>query len=600
MGTMLAQKKPLESIQRSQAINFVAEIFYDELQFILDRRLLDHTMVNCHGMNSRVKSRDVLSVSVQHIATTNADKEYILLNLARNSIYHQLPELLFHPLVLSTPGMSNKEIVEAIRANEKQDKELIQFFAPFDTEFFKEKVRINNRHLNFFSDPDSKKNFIKMIEVMENVELSITSHQKYKLFLFLCNAERYKENLPAIEQLLLIVLGLKVKLRLEVHEINETVYLSVGSGCVGQTLGLNGLMISETDDLTATIILDTPTDDYEEVKTHLSNVRRILEFFILSTRNIEVDYLVHGETDFILGENRLGYNMKILLYFFARYLLAPLFVAVMIFVLTGIKTIKSKLSLKKLIIFILLASIAVSLPSLFGFLKNEYVWGGLTFTILSYILLGALFCKLSTSDLFGAIGIGSSRTAVILTLTTICALGGWCYYLLFELISKLPYSLWNTTNILWFAIPYLIMYSRTLFLDIPHPIYTPWELSYGTFDRKYWDNIDNFGFRTVKVKIKRNIKDPTYASLVVRLPNEISLGNWFNWVIEDQNRRFPQNKIETEKEDMQIGWMFYTSKWFNFPLFIRILDPTLTSEGNKIKNNQTIYIRRVQVETKTS
>ena len=96
MGTMLAQKKPLESIQRSQAINFVAEIFYDELQFILDRRLLDHTIFNCHGMNSRVKSRDVLSVSVQHIAATNADKEYILLNLARNSIYHQLPELLFH------------------------------------------------------------------------------------------------------------------------------------------------------------------------------------------------------------------------------------------------------------------------------------------------------------------------------------------------------------------------------------------------------------------------------------------------------------------------------------------------------------------------
>ena len=39
--------------------------------------------------------------------------------------------------------------------------------------------------------------------------------------------------------------------------------------------------------------------------------------------------------------------MKMLLYFFARYLLAPLFVAIMIFVLTGIKTIKSKLSLKE-------------------------------------------------------------------------------------------------------------------------------------------------------------------------------------------------------------------------------------------------------------
>lgn len=164
--------------------------------------------------------------------------------------------------------------------------------------------------------------------------------------------------------------------------------------------------------------------------------------------------------------------MKILLYFFARYLLAPLFVAVMIFVLTSIKKIKSKLSLKKLIIFILLASIAVALPCLFGFLRNEYVWGGLTFTVLSYILLGVLFYNLSTSDLFTAIGIKESRTAVILTLVTICALGGWCYYLLFELISKLPYSLWNTTNLIWFAVPYLIMYNRTLFMDIPHPIYT--------------------------------------------------------------------------------------------------------------------------------
>lgn len=301
----------MDSIQRSQAIDFVAEIFYDELQYILDRRLLDQTMVNCHGMNSRVKSRDVLSVAEQHVSTANTDKEYILLHLARNSIYHQLPELLFHPLVLSTPGMSNKEIVEAIRSNEKQDKELIQFFAPFDTEFFKEKVRINNRHLNFFSDPESKKNFSKMIEVLENVELSITSHQRYKLFLFLCNTERYKENLPAIEQLLLTVLGLNVKLRMETHEINEAVYLSVGNGCIGQTLGLNGPMESETDDLTATIIFDTPTDNYEEVKIQISNVRQILEFFILSVREINVDYMVYGETDFMLGENLLGYNTNL-------------------------------------------------------------------------------------------------------------------------------------------------------------------------------------------------------------------------------------------------------------------------------------------------
>lgn len=311
MGTVLDRKKSLESIQRSQAINFVAEIFYDELQFILGERLFDHTMVHCHGMNRRVKSKDVLGISERHITTANTEKEYILLDLARNSIYHQLPELLFHPLVLSTPGMSNKEIVEAIRANEKQDKELIEFFSPFDTGFFKEKIRINNRFLNFFSDPDAKKNFIRVVEAMERVELSVTSHQKYKLFLFLCNAERYKENLPAIEKVLHIVLELNVSLRTADHEIKEIVYHSVGTGNIGQTLGLNGSMTSETEDLIATIMFYTPPNDYEEVNTHLSNVRGILEFFILSTRDIHVDYLVQGEAEFLLGDNRLGYNTNL-------------------------------------------------------------------------------------------------------------------------------------------------------------------------------------------------------------------------------------------------------------------------------------------------
>lgn len=311
MGTVLDRNKSLEGIQRSQAVNYVAEIFYDELQFILGERLFDHTMVNCHGMNSRVRSKDVLGVSEHHVTTANTDKEYILLDLARNSIYHQLPELLFHPLVLSTPGMSNKEIVEAIRANEKQDKELIRFFAPFDAELFKEKISINNRHLNFFSDPESKKNFIKVVEAIENINLPITSHQKYKLFLFLCNAEQYKEDLSAIEQLLLVVLGLNVKLRKEDHEIRDSVYHSVGTGRIGQTLGLNGPVKGEIENLVATVMFDTPPDDYEEVNTHLSNVCRILEYFILSTRTIRVDYLVQGETDFMLGENRLGYNTNL-------------------------------------------------------------------------------------------------------------------------------------------------------------------------------------------------------------------------------------------------------------------------------------------------
>lgn len=288
--------------------------------------------------------------------------------------------------------------------------------------------------------------------------------------------------------------------------------------------------------------------------------------------------------------------MKILLLFFARYLLAPLFVTIMVFVLTSIKAIKQKLNIKRLIIFILIASIVLAVPCLFGFLKNEFVWGGLVMSVLTYFFLGCVFQKLSTTPLFNSLGLKDSRSAMIIVITILCVLGGWCYFLLFELISQLPYSLICSFNIIWFAVPSFIVFCNDLFLKIPQPIYTPWELDNGSFDRKYWDNVDSFGSKSVKVKIKRKFDDNNYASLVVRMPNGISIGNWFNWFVEDQNRRFPQNQIEVQNSDSQIGWMFYTSKWFNFPLFIRILDCNHNSEQAKIKNNQTIYIHRVKTK----
>lgn len=292
--------------------------------------------------------------------------------------------------------------------------------------------------------------------------------------------------------------------------------------------------------------------------------------------------------------------MKVLIAFFLRYLLAPLLGVGMVFIITNLNIAKKKLSVKKLIIFILLTALIISLPSLFGFLRNEYIWGGLILTSASFLLLGGIYCKIVNTTLFEGIGLGKSRGVGALVLVIISILGGWSYFLLFEWISGLSYSIWCLSSVLWFLVPYMIKCSLDLFLNIPRPIYIPWELDYGTFDRYYWDRVDNFGANSVRVKIKRKIEDPVYATLVVRLPKEITIGNWFNWFIEDQNRRFPQEPIETYKDDVRIGWTFYTAKWFRFPLFIRRLDPHKTSQENRIKNNQIIFIRRVQIEDSQS
>lgn len=270
-------------------------------------------MVICHGMNTRTQSKDILSASVRYVSTLNSYKEIVTLHLARNSIYHQLPELLFHPLVISTPGMSNREIVEAIRANKSKEKELVAFFSPFDTAFFKEHVKINSRYLNFFTDSASRENLNSIIETLLNVPLSISAHQKYKLFLFLCNAEKYKENLPEIERIFLIVLNLRIQLKLIPHVMTASIYHPIGEGILGETLGLNGEVECEEDDLEAMIEFEQTqsVDDYHYLTNTVATVSTILEFFILSFRKIHVKYRIVGEIDCILGEKRLGYDMNL-------------------------------------------------------------------------------------------------------------------------------------------------------------------------------------------------------------------------------------------------------------------------------------------------
>lgn len=311
MGTPLDKKDIINKLKRSSTSNYIAEIFFEELQFVLNEDLSDSIMVICHGMNPRIQSKDILSTSVRYVSTPTAYKEIVTLHLARNSIYHQLPELLFHPLVISTPGMSNKEIVDAIRANKKKEKELISFFSPFDTAFFQEHVSIIDRCLNYFTNPASKESLKYIIETLLDTQLAIPASQKYKLFLFLCNAEKYKENLPAIEQIFSTVLGLEVNLKYVPHIITDSLYKPLNEGKLGEDIGLNGIVECEGDDLEATVTLSNPKflDDYNFLTNIKDTVSTILNFFILSFRKIRVEYKVQDTVECMLGNCRLGYDM---------------------------------------------------------------------------------------------------------------------------------------------------------------------------------------------------------------------------------------------------------------------------------------------------
>ena len=292
--------------------------------------------------------------------------------------------------------------------------------------------------------------------------------------------------------------------------------------------------------------------------------------------------------------------MEALISFFVKYLLVPLLAVVMLFVVNKLAGIKKKIQVKKVIIFVLIVVLILTLPSLFALLKNEFVWGGLVLSIISYLILGiGLVYYVKSSYYAKTLGFEDDlqdKAIFFLLLCIAMLVSGWAYYLFFNLLSTLPYASTAMFIVLWFVMPLLYVIARDYYLKFAPVFRTPWVVKSDATDSSYWERVDTFNLIQVTVRIKKTPDAENYSSYVVKLPMEVPIGKWFDRFIEDQNVRFPESPILTKDEDEDIGWVFYTPKWFTIPLFVRFLDPENEAYDNRIKNRQIIYIRRVKLE----
>lgn len=288
--------------------------------------------------------------------------------------------------------------------------------------------------------------------------------------------------------------------------------------------------------------------------------------------------------------------MDLLITYFFKYLLAPLLVVMILFIMNGVKTIKKQLNVKYIIIYVLIAGAILGLPGVIAMLKDEYVWGGIVLVVGFYIIAGLLFLYTMNNNIANVIGVKDNIWSQILLMITTGILGGWIHYLLFDWLGGMPYGTWAMTLVIWYMIPFMTALSLDCFHQVPPPLYELWYVGQSSFNRNYWDNVDNFQAIPVRVKLKRRMGDKDYSAFTVRLHDGIILGEWFDWLVEDQNKRSPAYKIDTNVNNDRIGWIFYTSRWINYPLFIRILNPKEDRIANKLRRNQTIYIKRVSVQ----
>lgn len=298
----------IDEINKSEITRFVAEVFHEELKFIMGGAEGKEIWVKNHGMNSRAFSKDILEVTnFNHNSMMQAQHDTIFIHVSRNSIYHQLPEILFHPLTISNPTMSNREIVEAIRENKKKEEDNIHFFIPFDTYIFKEKLKLTNRFLNIFIDKSAKQNLFSIASSIIRKNIKLPKEQSYKFFLDLCNSEFLKENLPEIQKMFHSIMNIDILLEYKTCVLRESPFMPLGSGILGFDLGTQGPVISEQDDLCATVLLDQQ-QDYETLEDTRTIVTDMLKFFVFSNRDIIVQFRFLLTNGLLLGENYLGYD----------------------------------------------------------------------------------------------------------------------------------------------------------------------------------------------------------------------------------------------------------------------------------------------------
>ncbi|WP_194765663.1 hypothetical protein [Tamlana sp. I1] len=301
----------LNDIRKSEITAFKAEVFYEELKFVLGNTNGKDFWIKNHGMNSRAFSKDVLDITSYTPQSMQLQQDNIFIHLSRNSIYHQLPEIIFHPLVISNASMSNREVVEAMRENRKKEEENLHFFTPFDTALFDEKLKLTNRYINIFTDDYAKQNLFAFATAIIKKDIPLSKEQLYKLFLNLCNSEQLKENLPELETLFRSILGFDVLLEYKPCVLEESPFEVLGQGVLGYNLGTQGPVTSEQDDIYATLLLEESLD-YKTLEKHREIIEKILAFFISANRAVKVAYQFPKTNGFELGTTSLGYNTRLL------------------------------------------------------------------------------------------------------------------------------------------------------------------------------------------------------------------------------------------------------------------------------------------------
>jgi hypothetical protein len=247
---------------------------------------------------------------------------------------------------------------------------------------------------------------------------------------------------------------------------------------------------------------------------------------------------------------------------------------------------------KKIIFYVLLISLVLSIPALFGFIHYwfmPYVYLLLQFT---YAVLGWYNIKIVHHFLPDLKK--KPYIAEFLTHFLIMFIASALFSLIFNLCNELKYGLWACTCLLPFVLPSLYINLYEKYMSIPLEIYKVWKYS-NNYDLSSFDKMDFDKLLVMEVEIFKKANDLSPSKIKAKAPDVMSFGLWFQKFISDYNIKFPKQPIEMADGADLYGWIFYVKRSFFHRR--RYIDFELSITQNKLKEKYTIVAKRVSEQT---
>jgi len=276
--------------------------------------------------------------------------------------------------------------------------------------------------------------------------------------------------------------------------------------------------------------------------------------------------------------------------FFISYLLHPIIVAVTSFFLVFLNKRKEFISTLKLILFILISSLVVALPGLFGFFNLLFI--PLLYVVCQFvfIVIGYFYMK-NTIHYFSGKDEVFNRLMTALSLIAVLSLGSFLFSIIFNFLGGLRYGLMASSCTYTLALPILFRWTYVALTNIPSEIYKIWkyrpEYREPDFTSEMIDKI-----MVLELEMTKAPEDNAIVKVRAKAPVTFIFGDWFQMFLNDYNSKYFEYPIQYKnKKGEMYNWIFYVK-----PSFLSgktYIDPEKSVNINKLSEKKTIVCKRV-------